>query len=237
MAHAIGVGGDDPEERWYKYCEELFGGGTFARQGLFGMLGVNLKGSLQMKMPTPGDIGKAKLTDLAGPVGGIGSDIAKSVQHFTKGELFKGVEFLLPTAFGSVSKSIREATEGVTTSNYGSVFYGDEPLKATTTDALIRFLSFNPARISAAREQQWNEKQVAARYQEEKTGIYSEIKRLHIQGKNITPEIMKEIMDYNDRVVGSGRIDVKPITPSSISLMLRRNDKPNKIEKFRQISM
>jgi hypothetical protein len=233
LAGALGIGGDDPEEKWYQYMEEMFGAGSFARQGIFGMAGINLKGSLSMHMPMPSDIGKANVADIAGPVGGIATDIGKGVHSLAKGDIFKGVEFLLPTAFGSMSKSIREATEGITTSNYGSVFYGDEPLKATTYDAMIRFISFNPGRISGIREQQYNEKQVASRYQAEKTAIYSKIKRLYLQGKDISPEIMKEVYSFNDRVSMSGRGDIKPITASGIREMLHRNSKASKFERSR----
>jgi hypothetical protein len=233
-AGALPGGGDDPEEEFYAWAEKTFGGGAFARQGLFGVAGINIKGSLEMNFPTPGDLGKANLLDLAGPVGGIVTDTGKGLQNLFAGNLAKGVEFLLPTAFGSMSKSVREANEGVTTSNYGSVFYGDEPLKADTADAILRFLSFNPARLSGIREMQWNEKEVAASYQAQKTEIYSRIKRLHIQGKSFTPEILKEISVYNERVMGAGRPDIKPITPKGIKTMLKRNDKPSGIERSRQ---
>jgi hypothetical protein len=133
-----------------------------------------------------------------------------------------------------MSKATREATEGVTTSNYGSVFYGDEPLKADAADAFLRFLSFNPARISGIREKQWNEKEVAAKYQADKSEIYSSIKRLHIQGKSLTPEILKEISVYNERVKNSGRHDLTFITPKGIKTMLKRNDKPSKLERMRE---
>jgi hypothetical protein len=234
LAGALGIGGDDPEEEFYAWADKTFSGGAFARQGLFGVAGINIKGSLQMNMPMPADIGKAKIADLAGPVGGILTDTAKGVDNILSGNLAKGIEFLLPTAFGSMSKATREATEGVTTSNYGSVFYGDEPLKADAADAFLRFLSFNPARISGIREKQWNEKEVAAKYQADKSEIYSSIKRLHIQGKALTPEILKEISVYNERVNNSGRNDLTVITPKGIKTMLKRNDMPSKLERMRE---
>jgi len=234
LAGALGIGGDDPEEEFYTWAEKTFSGGAFARQGLFGVASINIKGSLQMNMPMPADIGKAKIADLAGPVGGILTDTAKGVENILSGNLAKGIEFLLPTAFGSMSKATREATEGVTTSNYGSVFYGDEPLKADAADAFLRFLSFNPARISGIREKQWNEKEVATRYQADKSEIYASIKRLHIQGKALTPEILKEISVYNERVNNSGRNDLTVITPKGIKTMLKRNDRPSKLERMRE---
>lgn len=233
LAGALGIGGDDPEEAWYKWAEHTFGGGTFARHGLAGLAGINIKGSMAINVPMPADIAKIKMVDIFGPVGGVAGDVAKGVGSLAKGDVAKGVESLLPTALGSMSKSIREYSEGVTTSNYGAVFYGDEPLKATDMDAMLRFLSFNPSRISGIREMQWNEKEVASKYQERRNEINSAIKRDHLQGKQISPENLKSIKRYNDLVDGSGRGDISKITPKSIRLMLKRSDKPTKVEKLR----
>ena len=131
-------------------------------------------------------------------------------------------------------KAARESSEGITTSNYGSVFYGDEPLKADTVDAVLRFFSFNPSRISGIREKQWNEKEVAAKYQEKRTKINNAIKRDYLQGKPaLTPERMKEIKQYNDLVRGSGRRDISPLTVASIRTMLKRASRPGKTERIR----
>ena len=236
LVGAVPGGGDDPEEEFYAWAEEMFGGGSFARHGLFGVAGINIKGSLAMHLPMPTDIAKATVTDALGPVGGIFSDMVKGVKHLFKGELAKGVEGLLPTAFGNVSKALRESSEGITTSNYGQVFYGDEPLKADATDAFIRFLSFNPSRLSGIREMQWNEKEVAQKYQEKKSEIYSQIKRSRLKGEGITPEIMKTVKDYNDKVAGSGRRDISPITMRGIVTMLKRNSRPGKVERGRMVA-
>lgn len=230
LASALGIGGDDPEEEYYKWAEKTFGTDAFARHGLAGLAGINLKGSLQIHNPMP-----TKLSEVFGAPGAIVTDTWKAIEHFGRGELGKGVEALLPTAFGSFSKATREATEGITTSNYGQVFYGDEPLKADNLDAALRFFSFNPARLSGIREKQWNEKEVAAKYQERKTEIYAKIKRLHIQGKGITPEVNKEIVRFNELVRGSGRSDIKQITPKSIRRVLILNNRASKFERNRGV--
>jgi hypothetical protein len=228
LAQAMGIGGDDPEEEYYKWAEDTFGSDAFARQGLAGMIGINLKGSLQANNPIP-----TKLSELGGAPGAVATDTWKGVKHLAKGEVWKGVEALVPTGFGSAFKAAREATEGITTSNYGQVFYGDEPLKADSLDAALRFFSFNPARLSGIREKQWNEKQVAAKYQERRSEINNQIKREFLQGKGITPEALKEIARYNELALGAGRPDIRPITMNSIRNMLRQNAKPSKFERTR----
>jgi len=232
LASALGIGGDDPEEELYAWAGKTFGTDSFARHGLAGgLLGINLKGSLQINNPMP-----TKLSELGGAPGAIVTDTWKAIQHLGRGEVSKGIETLLPTAIGSMSKAARESTEGITTGNYGQVFYGNEPLKADGFDAALRFFSFNPSRLSGIREKQWNEKEVAMKYQERKKEIYAKIKRLHIQGKGITPEVGKEIARYNDLVRGSGRSDIKPITPKNIRLMLKLNNRASKFERSRAVN-
>ncbi|MDH5297855.1 MAG: hypothetical protein OEV91_02435, partial [Desulfobulbaceae bacterium] len=80
------------------------------------------------------------------------------------------------------------------------------------------------------------EKEVAAKYAERKKEIYSKIKRLQLQGKGLTPEVNKEIVRYNDLAKGSGRSDIKPITPKNIRLMLKLNSRASKFERDRAAS-
>lgn len=233
LAGALGIGGDDPEEEFYKWAANNFGSDTVARHGLAGLAGVNLKGSLGSNIPMP-----TKITELMGAPGAVITDFWKAGGLFANGEVSKGAEALLPTAFGSGFKAFRESSEGISTGNYGTVFYGKEPLKSDTTDAILRFFSFNPARLSGIREKQWNEKQVAARYAERRKEIYSELKRLSMQGKPfLTPETLKEIARFNDLVKGSGREDIKPITPQRIRVMLKMNNRASKFERNRAESM
>lgn len=230
-AGVLGLGGDDPEEEFYKWAENTFSGGTYARHGVVGGLaGINIKGSLQITNPMP-----TNLPEVFGPVGGIYTDIVRGTGHAKRGEGLKAIEALLPTAFGSMSKSWREGHEGVTTGNYGSVFYGNEPLTASDYDAFLRFFSFNPSRLSGIREMQWHEKQVKAKYQEDKTAIYAEIKRLRLKGEGISPEVLKAIYRYNERVALAGRPDIKPITMKGIKSMLKRNQKASKLERNRTV--
>jgi len=225
-----GLGGDDPEEEFYKWAEEAFGSDRFARHGLAGLAGINIKGSLQIHSPMP-----TKLSELGGAPGAIFTDLARGAKHFSMGEIMKGVEATVPTAFGSMVRAFREGTEGVTTGNYGTVFYGNEPLEADAMDSILRFFSFNPAETSGIREKQWKERNVAENYRDEKRELYARIKRHVLAGDGITVEDMKAIQKFNERVVGTGRPDIRPITADSLRLMLKMNARPNKVERARNI--
>jgi hypothetical protein len=234
---ALGVGGgDDPEEEFYQWAEDTFGSDRMFRHGLAGVMGINLKGSLQIHNPMP-----RNLKEVLGAPGAIFTDIYDAGGHFRKGELFKGGEKLLPTGIGSGLKAVREYKEGVTTGSYSPVYYGNQPLKGTAVDATLRFFSFNPSRLSGIREKQWREKKVASKYAKRKRDIYARIKHALISGDEITPEewaeIDKLIQRYNEMVMGSDRLDIRPITGKTVRQVLRRAVRPGKRERVRGLEL
>lgn len=229
LAKSLGVGGDDPEEEFYDWIAETFGDDSVARHGIPGMLGINLKGSIEMNNPLP-----KTPEELGGAPWSVISDTAKGFKYLAKGEGMKGMESLLPTAFGSAVKAWREGTEGITTGSYGQVFYGDEALKASTGEQFVRALSFNPSRISGIREKQWHEKQVAAKYAKRKAEITEKLKRYYLFNSGDYDELMKEFDHYNELVIGSGRNDIPRLTARGIQQAVRQARKPNKTERLRE---
>jgi hypothetical protein len=230
LASALGIGGDDPEEEFYAWAEETFGTDRFARHGLAGLAGVNLKGSIQMNNPMP-----TKLEEIYGAPGAVFTDMWKGLKHFGKGEVYKGIEAFAPTGIGSAFKAAREATEGVSTGSYSPVYYGNEPIKADGIDATLRFFGFNPSSISGIREKQWHEKQVAQKFQERRNEINTMIKRYGIYGKGDRYEIYREIQRYNELVRGTGRRDISLISPAKqFRTIIKRALTPNKTERFRE---
>jgi hypothetical protein len=121
IAKALGFGGDDPEEEWYKYAEEEFGAGNWLRHGVFGLggYGVNLKGSLSIGLKS-----FSSLENILGAPYAVPSNIVKGIGLAAKGEFAKGAEKALPLALSTPIRGIREATKGVTTGSNVPVFYG-----------------------------------------------------------------------------------------------------------------
>ena len=233
LALGLGGDGDDPEEKFYAWAEETFGSDTPFRHGLAGFAGINLKGSIQMNNPLP-----TRLSEVFGAPGAIFTDTAKGIKHFTRGEVYKGVEAIAPTAFGTMSRAVREYREGVTTGGYGQVFYGTEPLKADGMDAALRFFGFNPSWISGIREKQWSEKKVAARLSRRKDEIHSRLKRFLLQDPEDRDmgdyaEIMKMVDSLNEDILAVGRADISPITNKSLKAAMKRAFQPNRREKVR----
>ncbi len=216
--------GDDPEEDFYTWAEDTFGSDRFFRHGVFGVAGVNLKGSLQMNNPFP-----TRMAEIAGAPGAVFVDLYKGIEELYQGNILKGVEKVLPAGFGNISKAFREGTEGVTTGSYSPVFYGDEPLKATPLDLVLRMGSFNPARLSSIREEQWKERRITQIFAERRRKIYGKYKKLVLFGKGDIAKIMKEVARYNELVHGTGRNDIPMLTRKSLNSVIRRARKPSKI--------
>jgi len=228
LASALGAG-DDPEEEFYDWVAETFGSDSIARHGIPGAFGINLKGSIEMNNPIP-----TTMAELFGAPQAIIKDALKAGEYAGKGEFMKAGESLLPTAVGSAIKAVREGSEGLTTGSYSPVFYGDEPLKATTPEQFVRALSFNPSRISGIREKQWHEKQVAAKYNERRADIIEKFKRYYLFDDGDYQELMVEYRRYNELVKGSGRNDITLLTRQSIRRAVARARKPNRTERLRE---
>ena len=247
LAKGLGIGGDDPEEELYKWARDTFGSDSWMRFGAPGLLGISFQGSLAMGIPVVSDVlekGKRlnSLAELFGAPGSVVYDIYSAGGSLSKGEYAKAAEKALPSAFGSMVKAARESTEGVTTENYGSVYYGSDLLKVSGMETYLRALSFAPAGITAKRQEQWSERKIKDKYAEMRADINREIKRIFVQNDGYLPEeefakILPRIDRYNDAVAGLNRPDISFITGRSIRTMLKGNAKPSKLERMRAMEM
>jgi len=112
-------------------------------------------------------------------------------------------------------------------------------MRPTTTDAILRMLSFNPAGLSRKREIQWKEKKVVFKLKERRDAVYARIRRYQMlpveertQGR--WADIIVDIEDYNNRA-GRAMVYVPRITYKSIQTMIKRSFKPSKRERMRQL--
>jgi hypothetical protein len=238
FAKALGLGGDDPEEEFYKFVADNFGETSedVARFGLAGLAGINLKGSLEIgitDLPTT-------IQDFMGAPGSIVKDIYEGGVNISKGNIIKGLENIMPLAIANPIKGIREATEGLTTKANAPIFYGKKPIIADTVDALLRVFSFNPAELSEIREKQWSEKQIEQKYTERRAEIYSRARKYMLQpyekrNEADWVEIIDQIQKYNDRLKESGYNYIPKITSKSLKNNLRRALRPSKKERMREM--
>jgi hypothetical protein len=239
LLQTLGIGGDDPEEELYKYVEKTLGetASNLARFGAAGLggKGVSLKGSLAIgitDLPTD-------LVSLLGAPGSMSQDLYYGGKNIVRGDYTRAAESILPAALKLPIQATREYSQGVTTRTHAPVFYGREPLRPDTTESLIRFLSFNPARVAGIKEQQWKERRIEQKYRDMKTDIYSKIRKYYgmppgKRSKSKWADILDEISEFNERIKNRKlRRLVSPITYRSIKSNLKRSFRPKKKERLR----
>lgn len=237
---ALGIGGDDPEEALYQWVYDNAGerGERLVRHGIFGVPGVNLKGSLEIGIT---DI-PTTIKDALGAPGSMFEDLYYGGKSIMRGDILKGTEKLLPNALAAPVRAVREATEGVTTGTNAPVFYGRKPLVSDTVEAIYRGLSFNPSRIAGIREKQWKEKKIEEKYSQMRKDIYAKGKRYYLKPSASRTQsewidILNEMKEYNERVRGN-KLDKKGI-PIITNQMLQENTreafKPSKKERMRSV--
>jgi hypothetical protein len=239
MAKALGIGGDDPEEDFYKWLFENTGemGERVGRFGLFGLAGISAKGSLQIAMtdlPT-------SIVDLLGAPGSIMKDVGDSVKFAARGDVWKAGEKAAPNFIANMMRGYREATEGVTTATNAPLFYGTKPLMADNVDAFLRFLSFNPAHIAQAREIEYREGDVEKTYSDMRNDITGRLKKFFLQppekqDKAGYADILQRIDEYNQRVMTRKLYEkgIPLLTGDNIRTNLKRAFQPSKKEKLRE---
>lgn len=230
------AGMDDPEESYTSALATILGDSQIARDfSKFGVVGaafgINLKGSLEAKSPFPSTLG-----ELFGAPQSVFVDIKEGITAALDGQGKKAAEHLLPSAFGSWVKGRREITEGLTKKNYAPVFEGGERVMGTEADFVLRFMSFNPARISDIRNTAWKEDEVRRAYQNARTEISTKYNQLLVQGiSGNSPEwaeFWKTVATYNDRAsTAKPKYDIPLIGAKFLKQQEKRAFKPDKYGK------
>ena len=141
---------------------------------------------------------------------------------------------MLPNALAAPFKAYREYTEGITSRSNAPIFYGKDPVKADTMDAIYRALSFNPAKISTIREKLWNEKKIEFAYKGRRNALSKKLKRMYLKG-NITKadwiNFLTDVREYNSRVAEHKMVGIIPtISKEWINNTLRRAFRPTRKE-------
>jgi N12 class adenine-specific DNA methylase len=230
---------DDPEEDIYAWLDANLGASAerFARFGAFGLIGINLKGSLEIgvtDLPT-------NFKDLLGAPGSVIGDVYEGGKSILKGDVAKGIERIAPLAISGPLKAYRESTEGLTTRTNAPLFYGNEQVSLGPWEAALRSLAFNPARIAGVREELWSDTKTSAKWSERKRDINARIKKFYLlpaqdRTKDRWAKILELIMEYNERVKRTGAAQrgvATYITAKSIRQSLRTSFKPSRRERFR----
>jgi hypothetical protein len=241
VAKALGIGGDDPEEEFYEFAGETFGeiGKRFARYGVFGLLGVNLKGSLRIGL---GDFDLSLPGILGAPGSMLYDDPMYALEAVKRGAYSKALERVLPLAVSNPLRGIREYSEGVTSFSNTPVFFGKERVMADEVDLLLRIFSFNPARLSDINDTQWGERKTRDAYREVVTELNARLKAYYLlppseRDPETWADIQADISEYNRRIEATGALRkglASRITSKRIKALIKRQRHPSKVERLRE---
>lgn len=234
--------GEDPEEGLYNFIEEELGttAGDLARTGSAGLggHGIDLRGSMSMDFGLP-----TNLKDMFGAPGAFVTDIGYGMQEIKKGNTYKGVEKMMPShAVSNVMKAWREKNEGLTRKNNAPVMFEGKRVKLTTTEAIVRALSFNPARISIIREKDFAGETSDQRMSKWSSDITNRYTRFLLTPANDRTnaqrlKIVTEIQAYNHRIKNLSKrgLTTKPfITSKSLTRNVMQRFKPAKRSMIRK---
>ena len=227
---------DDPEEALYRWVEDEFGGyaGRVGRYGALGLAGINIAPSMSMMFTR--DSVPRTIWDLFGAPGSAVKDVAEGTASLARGDVLKGAEALSPALLSAPIRAYREYKEGVTTRDNQPVFYGNEPLKSTAGQSLIRMFGFNPAGIAEKRDRQWSERMTAREYSEARTEIYARLRRYYLNPKRTQAdfaELADMIRAYNARVRRSRPHGVTLITSRQLRSLRKKMVVAPKMERGR----
>lgn len=222
---------DDPEKWWFTQVRKYLGkeAERAGRQGLAGVLGVDITGSLAVGMQVP-----KNLLDLTGPFGGVFENLAQAGHYVMTGQPGRALEEAAPTAFANILKAYREL-DGATTRSGARIWdENGKPMVPSNVDTAKRALGFKPSErsITEARERESRVEQ--SNYADRRKSIYEEFRAYSVEREK-DPEKLKSILDkikaYNDAVLRSGQQGIIPlITPQSLKSQVRNLGRPSKSE-------
>jgi hypothetical protein len=215
----MGAGGDDrdPEKVFAEMIRNSMGEDAERayRYGIFGMLGMDISGSLSIGMQAP-----KNFQDLIGPFGGVAGNVAQAAKFASTGQFQKAGEELSPTFAANVSRAFRELSGATTRSGDRVWDENGKPYIPTTGEAVGKAFGFRSARRATVEAQRWEDKKEKAAFGERKKKILDRYQAYLGSGAKNPEElqnIMTDVSEFNAAVRESGRAYLIPyITRSTM---------------------
>jgi hypothetical protein len=229
----MGAGGDDrdPEKVFAEMIRASLGkdAETAYRHGIFGLLGMDISGSLSIGMQAP-----KGFMDLIGPFGGVAQNVAQAAKFAGSGQFQKAGEELAPTFAANVSKAFRELSGATTRS--GDRVWDEEgkPYIPTAGETIGKVFGFRSARRATIEEQRYEDKKEKQAYSERKRKIIDRY-QAYLGAAEKDPdelqEIMSEVSEFNRKVKEAGRAYLVPyITRATMQREATKMKRPSSRE-------
>lgn len=200
------------------------------RHGLLGAFGTDISGSLAIGMTVPNS-----LLDLAGPFGGIATDISRSWEFMRTGQTGRAIEQLAPTVLSNPLKAFREATKGAVTSEGHRIWdENGQPYMPSGWETAGRVLGLRSKRRAATQEKELEAKREKKAFAERRNRIYKEFRdwlTTPERDQAAMQDMLDEIKKYNDKIIKANLSGIIPfITRTSLRTQVRGMTGPTKSE-------
>lgn len=223
----------DPSERFMSWVRDALGKDAedMARFGLFGLMGVDISGSMdtQIRIPT-------NLVELTGAIGGVGKDLfgkQGAAHYLAAGQPDKALEKVLPTGMAAPLKAMREGAQGITdTKGNRMLDEQGKPYMPTPEEVTAKSLGFRPAREARVRDMRSAAIAEERTFQDRRTSIFEAYRAYANGGRN--PEalasVVEKVQKFNADVDKMDRPNISPITQRSLESQLVRMESPSRKE-------
>lgn len=223
----------EPREKLLAWIKDNLGGQAedLVRFGIFGLLGVDVSGSMSSKVNVP-----TAPVELAGAVGGFVKDYLGPggvVHLLATGQPGKALEKALPTGISKPFQAVRESVQGITDGK-GHPLLDEQgkPYMPTPEETTAKTLGFRPAREARVRDVRSAAMAEERTFQDRRTSIFEEYRAWANGGRkpDALDSVVGKVREFNADVDRMDRPNISPITPRSLESQLVRMGSPSKKE-------
>jgi len=199
----MGMAGGEPpegyEEAFYRWINKHAGNvpERFARMGLGGFAGSDLRGSMGM------EIGVEALPknweDFLGAPYSFGKGVVKGVGALAEGDYYSASQKLLPSVLAAPVRAIDEKVNGIQRRGKPELYEG-QPIQPDSVDMVLRMLGFNPAAISEKREKNRTMRSVKNKLSQERSELRNDLRGWYHGNRSRVGylDIFQKIQRYNE---------------------------------------
>jgi hypothetical protein len=133
---------------------------------------------------------------IGGPAWSVGSQFVRGLSDASSGELQRGIETMLPSAFRNVAKTIRYGEEGAIKSRRGDIIYDD----ISSGELMGQLFGFAPTGYTLQQEKNMSTKKIDRAVNERRTGVLRKLYiALRMNDSSGYEDALEELQDFNRR--------------------------------------
>lgn len=131
---------------------------------------------------------------LGGPAVGVFMNVERGIDLLSQGEMYRGVEAMMPSAVKSVMKSVRFGTEGATT------LRGNEVVPVSNWDLALQMVGYTPGAYARQQERVSGEKRIDKAIVSERRSLLLKYNMAFAEGDFETVrEVLRDMFEFSKR--------------------------------------